>query len=171
MNYKKLEYAINVYTLNPESAAVNFEVACCYDELKQTASAISHYLRCAERTEDKKLQYECMLRAGISIKNQGKRLYTEKSFFQNAISILPNRPEAYFYIAETLFNMGRQHDAFTMICIAENFHINNKEKLILNNCYNGLCEIKFKKYTYGKSCGIVFFGEDSFLNNLECNKK
>jgi hypothetical protein len=158
MNIKKIQYALNNYILNPESPSLNYDLAMCYDELEQTASAISHYLRCAERTENKNLQYECMVRAGLAIKKQGMRLHTEKSFFQNAIFILPNRPEAYLFLSETFFNMGRKHDAFTLICIAEYFDKTNKEDVVKNIPYNGLVEIKFKKHLYGKSFGITKIG-------------
>ena len=171
MNNKKLEYAVILHALNSDSPFTNYDLALCYDEINQTASAISHYLRCAERTKDKNLQYECMIRAGLSIKKQGERLHTEKSFFQNAISIFPERPEAYLFFSETLFSMGKKHDAFTMICICEHIEKNNKKSLIDNIPYNGLVEIKFKKQFYAKSCGIIFYDENYFLNNLECNKK
>lgn len=155
MNYKKIEYSLLLFTINPESPEYNYELAICYDEIGQTASAISHYLRCAERIDDKTIQYECMILAGMSIKKQGYRLYTEKSFFQNAISILPERPEAHFLISETLFKLGRQHDAFSAICIAESCHDRIDKNLILTNVYSGISEIKYKKHLYAKSCGLI----------------
>ena len=42
----------------PEDPENNLRLALYYDEIGQTASAISYYLRCSERVEDKIGQYQ-----------------------------------------------------------------------------------------------------------------
>ena len=46
---------------DPENPDVNLWLAKHYHSIGQTASAISYYVRTAERTEDKTLMYACLL--------------------------------------------------------------------------------------------------------------
>jgi thioredoxin-like negative regulator of GroEL len=164
----EIENNLIQYALNPEDPEINFSMALCYDNINQIASAITHYIRCAERTEDKLLQYECMLRGGLAIKRQGSRLHTEKSFFHNAICTLPQRPEAYMFMADTVFKMQSQHQAYMLACIAESLETNNYASLRARIPYNGMFEIKMKKLMYGKKCGIeTYSGDLEFLNDLK----
>jgi hypothetical protein len=168
MNISNLEKQLVKYAYNCEDPEVNFSLALEYANLNQVASALSHFLRCAERTDDKLLQYECMLLAGLGIKKQGSRLYTEKSFFQNAISILPLRPEAYLYMAETLSKINHNHDAYTMICIGDACSALSHSNLRTKVPYFGPMEFKFKKIMYGKKVGINVFADDlAFLNDVD----
>jgi tetratricopeptide (TPR) repeat protein len=148
------------YTHNTEDPEINFKIALTYDSMNQVASAISHYIRCAERSNDKLLQYECMIRAGLAIRRQGSRLYTEKSFFQNAISILPNRPEAYLFIADVFYKLSMHHNSYMMICIGEQY-CNVNEKLREPISYKGDLEFKLKKLLFAHKCGIKA-EDDSF---------
>lgn len=164
----EIEKNLIEYALNPEDPEINFSIALLYDNINQIASAITHYIRCAERTEDILLQYECMIRGGLAIKRQGSRLHTEKSFFHNAICALPQRPEAYMFMADTVFKMQSQHQAYMFACIAESLENNNSVPLRTKIPYNGMFEIKIKKLMYGKKCGIETYGGDlEFLNDLK----
>lgn len=149
-----LEKQLIDYAMDSENPLINYNIAITYDNINQIASAISHYLRCAERSNDKTLQYECLVLAGLGIKRQGSRLYTEKSFFQNAISVLPHRPEAYLFIADTFIKMGLPHNAFTMLSIGEQYcknpYIPFKNKIE----YNGELDFKKNKKHAADLCGI-----------------
>ena len=48
----------------------NLRLALYYDDIGQTASAISYYLRCAERAEQKIEQYQCLLRAAFCLRSR-----------------------------------------------------------------------------------------------------
>jgi len=164
----KIEQKLIEYALDSENAKINYELALEYDNLNQIASAISHYIRCAERTDEPLLAYECLLRGGIATKRQGMRIHTEKSFFQNAVNICPERPEAYSFLAEVLTEKGDHHHAYTYICIGVNCAKNEHPNLLnpIKN-YGGLIELKIKKLIYAKKCGIEDIDNDiSFLNNL-----
>jgi hypothetical protein len=87
------------YLEDTENPEYNYELARKYHKIKQTASAISFYLRCAERTDNLELQYECILQMYICFREQKNRQYTEKGLLQKAISILPKRPEAYYLLS------------------------------------------------------------------------
>ena len=168
MNTNNLENYLITYTQNSEDPEINFLLGIEYNNLNQTASAVSHFLRCAERTDNKLLQYECMILGGLGIKKQGSRAYTEKSFFQNAISILPLRPEAYLFIADTFAKITQNHNAYTMICIGETCSVYNNLPLRTKIPYNGLLEFKIKKLMYSKKIGISLLNDElEYLNSLQ----
>lgn len=150
-----LEKQLIDYAMDSENPIINYNIATTYDNMNQIASAISHYLRCAERTEDKLLQYECLLLAGLAIQRQGSRVYTEKSFFQNAISVMPHRPEAYLFIADTFIRMNNPHNAYMMLCIGEQYCKNPYMPLHAQIKYNGELDFKYKKIEAEQGCGIA----------------
>jgi len=165
-----IEKKLIEYALNSEDPKINYEIAMEYDSLNQVASAISHYIRCAERTDNKLLAYECMLRGGLAIRRLGSRIYTEKSFFQNAVNILPDRPEAYAFLSDILSEKGEIHHAYTYCCIGE--MCAQKDHLPLLNSikqYGGIFELKIKKIIYAKKCGLK--EEDTYLQTIENNLK
>ena len=82
-------------TENPEK---NYNLAEWYDNQGHNASAHTYFLRAAERAEDKLLAYTSLLRASISCRKQATREVTEKSLIHSALSILPERPEAYYFL-------------------------------------------------------------------------
>lgn len=163
-----IEKKLIEYALNCEDPKINYEIAMEYDSLNQIASAVSHYIRCAERTDNKLLAYECMLRGGLAIRRQGLRIHTEKSFFQNAVNILPDRPEAYAFLSDTLSEKGENHHAYTYCCIGETCA--QKDHLPLLNSikhYGGIFELKIKKIIYAKKCGLKEEDTDlQFFNSI-----
>jgi FkbM family methyltransferase len=94
-----LDILLRSFVLNPDNAPLNFELARAYNDIGQTASAVSYYLRCAERTEDTTLRYECLLHAANCFTLQGKRNLTVRGLLQHAIVICPKRPEAYWMLS------------------------------------------------------------------------
>lgn len=87
------------YAADPDDPKVNFDLAYEYHSLGHVASAQSHYLRCAERTDDDDLAYEALLRSYYCYAVQGNRDITAFSYLQQAQSFIPTRPEAYYLIA------------------------------------------------------------------------
>ena len=57
----RLEKKLANYILEPRNPNYNFELACEYFTIKQYASALSYYLRCAELSNDKDFVYESLL--------------------------------------------------------------------------------------------------------------
>ena len=112
---KKLNQLLEEYVNDPEDAETNLRLAFHYNEINQTASAISFFLRTAERTRNKELQYECMLKAASCFESQGMRSISVKGLLQHAISILPRRPEAYLalsVIQETTDSLSNWIDSY-----------------------------------------------------------
>ena len=48
-----LTQLLEKFIFAPEDPEINLRLALYYDEIGQTASAISYYLRCAERVDEK----------------------------------------------------------------------------------------------------------------------
>jgi len=82
------------YSLDIENPFKNFEVGYCYYNQGHTAPALSFFLRCAERTEDKLLAYEALIYGYLCYKEQKIRDETAKSLIMHALCLLPERPEA-----------------------------------------------------------------------------
>jgi len=87
------------YALDTENPQRNYDLARWYHAQQQTASAITYYLRAADRTNDSLLAYECLLHTASCFNIQKNRNYTVKGLYQHAINLLPKRPEAYFLYA------------------------------------------------------------------------
>ena len=79
-----------------------FELAQEYHKKEQYAAAISFYMKCCEKTEDKNLAYECMLKISLCFMRQGRREFSTKCLLQQAIWHSPTRPEAYFLLSRLM---------------------------------------------------------------------
>jgi FkbM family methyltransferase len=91
-----LTAALNNYIQDTENPERNYDIAVQYFLIGQTAAAISFYIRAAERTSDKELAYECLLRVAQCFDMQGDRHNSVRGAYKHAMCLLPERPEAYF---------------------------------------------------------------------------
>ena len=96
---QNLQQLLTDYSLDPENSIKNFNLGWWYENNGHTAPALSYYLRCAERSDDLNLAYEALIRGSYCYEKQGTRDVTVKSLLQQALCILPNRPEAYFLLS------------------------------------------------------------------------
>jgi hypothetical protein len=157
------------YIQNTELGEHNYNLAAYYENIGQTASAVSYYLRTAERTQDKVLQYECLLRASSCFDKQGSRNFTVKGLLQNAISILPKRPEAYYLLAKFYSKENKDgcwNDCYLISTIAEN--VVDQECDSLNNdvSYPGFYGILYYKSISSWWCGLCSESKKSFTKLL-----
>lgn len=117
-----------------DDAEKNFDIAKAYYELKQYSSALSFFLRSAEFSNDDDLTYEALILVGLCLFYQGNRDTSAKTSFNNAISVCPNRPEAYLHNSLVYERKNEWSDAHTMIKIA----ISNKK-----NAKKTICDIGY----------------------------
>ena len=88
---------LDAYTFNPEASNVNVDLADWYYDNGDVAAAVTFYLRVCEREEtDKELIYSCLLRVYECYKSTYDRAETCAVVLDHAISMLPDRPEAYY---------------------------------------------------------------------------
>ena len=165
----KINILLYNYIQNPKLAENNFNLAIYYENIGQTASAVSYYLRTAERTQDKVLQYECLLRASICFDKQGSRNFTVKGLLQNAITILPKRPEAYYLLAKFYSKENKDgcwNDCYLISAIAES--IVEIENQPLNNSvsYPGFYGILYYKAISSWWCGLCSESKKIFTKLL-----
>ena len=98
MEIENLIYDLSYDPFNP---SLNFEVAKKYEELQQTASAVSFYLRAAEYgyATEPLIAYSSLLRVSICFEDQNDRNNTITNCLLQAIQYLPDRPEGYFLMS------------------------------------------------------------------------
>jgi hypothetical protein len=100
---------------NPE---LNFSLAREYHKLGQTASASIHYLRCAENTKNTDLVYESLLQLFNCFSAQNNRNFTATYLLKQAIALLPQRPEGYFFLCRYYEQNKEYYEAYIFSCIA-----------------------------------------------------
>ena len=96
----KTDSLLDQFILNSEKPINNYNLGLYYFQLKQYASALSYFLRCAEFEEkNENLIYESLLFVAKCIGEIGSRETTEIALYSNAIRFKPTRPEAYLFIS------------------------------------------------------------------------
>lgn len=95
----RIKYFLLQYVKDTENAIKNIELANEYFRIGHYAAALSFFLRGAERTFNKELQYYSLLKMARCLEIADNRTHTVKSCYQHCITILPNRPEAYYYLS------------------------------------------------------------------------
>ena len=87
------------YAMDTENPVKNFNLGMWYEHYRHNAPALSYFLRAAERTDDLNLAYESLIHASNAYDRQGTRDQTAKGLLQQALCIMPKRPEAYYLLA------------------------------------------------------------------------
>ena len=113
----KIQKLIVEYAATPNDPLLNFGLGLAYLEIGQTASAVSFFLRTAEKSDDQLLRYEALLKCGLSFNLQGSRNGTTRGLFQHAVSIMPDRPEAYYFLSCFHERLGEWQEAYMLACI------------------------------------------------------
>ena len=85
--------------MDTENSVNNFNLGVWYENSGHTAPALSYFLRSAERSEDDNLAYESLIRASYCYDKQGTRDGSAKSLLEQALCLMPKRPEAYFILS------------------------------------------------------------------------
>ena len=105
--------ALYNYINNPNSSIANFELAREYEKLGQTGSALSWYLRAAEKARVDIEQYEALLHCALCLERQKTRDDSEKVLLLKAISLIESRPEAYYLLARLFEHLKWWQDSYT----------------------------------------------------------
>jgi hypothetical protein len=145
--------ALYNYVKNTEDPEYNYLLAREYHKIGQTAAAISFYLRCADRADDKVLIYECLLHMYFCFSSQKNRHYTEKGLLEKAITVLPKRPEAYFLLSRYYEWRKEYAESYTTAEIGLNICDFDSEPLRENCEYYGKYLLIFEKAVSVWWCG------------------
>ena len=140
-----LQIQLTNFINDSENPDINLWLAKYYHSIGQTASAISYYIRTAERTEDKTLMYACLLAASGCFDSQGCRNNSVKGILQSAVALLPERPEGYFLLSRFYERDGNYHDAYLISSIGLEVAYTDLPELPLPVDYPGTYGILFER--------------------------
>jgi len=135
-----LNTALFNYLMDPKNPMYNFTLGKVYEDEGHTAAAASYYIRTGEfATEyenNELLSYEALLRLALCFEHQGSRVFTVKGILLRAISLMPERPEAYFLLSRMYEMCKEWQEGYTFAVIGEKLS-EPKETLITNVEYPG----------------------------------
>lgn len=173
----ELQPLLDEYIQNPDEAVLNWNLAQWYEYNGQLAAALSYYIRTAERSDDKKIQYESLIRGAECYYRQNMRNFTVRGMLQRAITLLPKRPEAYWLYSKLLGEVqhwdGNAFDSYTIASIALeicDFDLPTTDPLMTKVGYEGKFTIYHQKAYIAWHCGLCDESRimlQDLLNNWE----
>lgn len=112
MNIEQLVIELSKDPFSPE---LNFKCAVEYQSINQTASAVSFYLRAAEYGIDTHpvIVYNSLLRMAGCFSDQNDRINTVSNCILQALAHMPERPEAYFLMAQFYERQNAWQECYT----------------------------------------------------------
>ena len=141
------------YLRNPKNSSICFKLGWEYEKIGQTASAVGFYLRSTEFGTDTKQNYEALIRIALCFIKQGDRIFIIKGFLLRAITLIPNRPEAYYLLAQTYQNNREWQEAYTTAVMGYTFGLDNT-KPTTNLTYPDNWVFLFQKAVNGWQIGL-----------------
>jgi tetratricopeptide (TPR) repeat protein len=141
------------YLRNPKNSSICFKLGWEYEKIGQTASAVGFYLRSTEFGTDTKQNYEALIRIALCFIKQGDRIFIIKGFLLRAITLIPNRPEAYYLLAQTYQNNREWQEAYTTAVMGYTFGLDNT-KPTTNLTYPDNWIFLFQKAVNGWQMGL-----------------
>ena len=105
-----IDQRLQEYIQDPSNPDLNYNLALEYKKVGQSAAAISYFLRAAERTKNLNFSYECLIHIGECFDLQKNRANAVTGAYKHAIATLPQRPEAYYMLANYQ-NWNQQYQA------------------------------------------------------------
>lgn len=112
MTIETLIFDLSKKPFDPE---LNFAVAVEYEQLNQTASAVSFYLRTVEYSNkvNDLMVYASLLKMAHCFNDQTDRLHTVSNCLLQAIAYWPSRPEAYFLLSQFHERLSQWQECYT----------------------------------------------------------
>ena len=97
---------------------------------QQYAAALSFFLKTAESTDDKNLQYYCLIKCAKCLEIPGNRKHSVTTLYKHAVNILPERPEAYYCLSQSYELYKDWYDAYTFanLGLQKEFILDNYSK-------------------------------------------
>jgi hypothetical protein len=142
MKIDELIVELSVDPFNPE---LNFKCAVEYQNINQTASAISFYLRAAEYgvNTHSVIVYNSLLCMANCFADQNDRVNTVSNCILQAVAHLPERPEAYFLMSQFHERQGNWQECYAWAKMG--LYVPAWEKLPADVGYHGKYVLEFEK--------------------------
>jgi hypothetical protein len=93
-----LQELLESHVMDPKNAYKCYDLAKEYDRLEQGAMGVSLYLKAADLSNDKALQYKAMIGLTLIYYRQGRRDFTVEGGLLDAVALCPERPEAHYHL-------------------------------------------------------------------------
>jgi tetratricopeptide (TPR) repeat protein len=116
---------IEVYCKDTTNIQSHLDLAKAYYDIKQYASAVTYLNRIAEMSDDSDIIYESLCLASQCFSDQGNRSIHVKVCLYHAISVLPDRPEAYFLLSR-LMEIEEAFQCYSYCVVAQSHKDNAK---------------------------------------------
>jgi hypothetical protein len=133
---------------NPFDATLNFKLGLAYEEIEQTAAAVSFYLRAAEYGVGKRIPgivYASLLKVSECFNKQGGRANSVSNALHHAIAYWPERPEGYFLLARFHERVGNWQECYTWASVGLTKDMGEEHPLPTYVGYNGHYCLEFEK--------------------------
>ena len=141
------------YLKNIKDPMSNFNLGLEYESMGQISSALGMYLRTANITNDNELAYVCLLKMGAIFIKLENRPFSTETTFQQAVALLPKRPEAYFLLSQHQERIGKNLESYLTASIALESCDFNLSPLKVDVGYVGKWGIIFEKAVTSWHCG------------------
>ena len=141
------------YIQDVENPISNFNLAIEYESLGQTSSAVSFFLRAANFTDDKILAYSCLIKIAHCIEKLGNRPFSVETTLQQAVALMPKRPEAYYLLSRFWERRGKNLESNLMASVGLEVSEFNNLPLPITTDYPGRWGLIFEKAISGWHCG------------------
>ncbi len=147
---KTIESLVVDLSHDPFNPELNFKCAVEYQNLNQTASAVSFYLRAAEFGVDthKEITYTSLIKIAECFKDQKDRQFNVTNYILHAVSYMPERPEAYFLMSEYFEQSGQWQETYTWAQMGIKAK-HDLAKLPTKTGYEGFYCLEFEKAVAG----------------------
>jgi tetratricopeptide (TPR) repeat protein len=138
---------------DPENPEYNFALGLWYEDQGHTSAAASFYVNTAEYSRDNLLAYEALLRLANCFTRQGSRNYLTKGILLRAISLIPDRPEAYFLLSR-LYEVNKDwQESYTFSILGQKLN-DDHPPLRTNVDYPGRYALVFEQAVSGWWIGL-----------------
>jgi len=156
VNYDReyFHYLLMLYLSDPDNEDYNFNMGLYYHSIGQTASAVSFYIRTAERAYSDLLVYEALIRAGMCFEDQGCRNHTVEGVLQHAVALCPQRPEGYYYLSRHYEKREEWANSYLFASMGEKLFKKDLEPLRTDVNFTGYTGLLFQKAVSGYWMGL-----------------
>jgi len=151
-----LSKTLDKYVNNESDPNINFELGEEYEKEGHYAPALSFYLRAAEYSDSPSFQYNALLSVAKCINELGNRNHHLKGVYLRAISLLPDRPDAYLYLAKLYESTKEWIECYNIAKIGVYF---------CNDESNKINKDSFKEVLSNSSYHIGLYKESNLLKN------
>ena len=149
--YNRINSLIITLSNDPFNPTLSLDIATEYENIGQTASAVSFYLRTAEYGyySHPEQVYAALLKSAHCFTSQKNREATVVNLYLKAIAYIPSRPEAWFLLSRWYERNQKWQESYTMAEVGLSFSSLKLGSLPVWVDYPGEYGLRFEKAVSG----------------------